>query len=421
MARKEILRIYDSAIFNYVKRHVEASVPGHSVGMHMATPDRPFGFEIPVDPQTGDVDTNRVESMLVTPQVSLTRTGLTYDLQRNNTNRVRKIRYWDEEKNFVVQSEFPKPWNISYAVDVYARLRNDAQNVLQHFLYYTQPLRLIRIDFYYPWEKQKIYLSWNQIVDNSDIESGEKLRYYRYSIPILVEGYMFECFDYPSDIPHNRVGGEPFTSRARTVKKIEIDIKGSPSGPSVATIYVAPVKRIMPDGTVITDITYTVESAQRAAQAAKAAAESARDQAIAARDAALQAAEDAITAAQSTFSIFAGSTQFVVLPDTEIYIGVSEDLSINNAEVPMPAGVIKDFLVESDTPPGVGETFTYEIYVNGTATGTFTTISGTDTSASTSANITLTRQDLFAVKLTTSSSTTEAKHKYTVKYVPDLP
>lgn len=411
MARKEILRIYDAAIFNYVKKHVESSVAGHEIGIHMATPDRPFGFELPTDPETGDIDTNRAASMLITPQVTLTRTGMSYDMGRNNTNRVGRIRYWDAEKNFVVQSEHPRPWNISYQVDVYARLRNDAQNVLQHFLYYTQPMRLIAIDFYYPWGNQAIYMGWNQVVDNSDIESGEKLRYYRYAIPVDVEAYMFECFDFPSDIPHNMVGGEPFTSRARTVKKVQLEIRESSSGEIAGTVFVAPIKRVLPDGTVVADITNTLASIKQVTIGA-------RDEAIAARDAALQAAEDAMVSVQSTFSIFAGSTQFIVLPSTEIYIGVTESLNIHNAEVPMPAGTIKDLLVEATAAPGIGETFTYEIYVNGTGTGITATISGTDTSASTTANLALTRTDLFALKLTTSYGTSQTKHKYTVKYVP---
>ena len=413
MARKEILRIYDASVFSYVKKHVESSVPSHEVGVHMATPDRPFGFELPVDPETGDIDTNRAASMLITPQVSLTRTGLVYNMQRNNTNKFQKIRYWDAEKNFVVQSEYPRPWDISYLVDVYARLRNDAQNVLQHFLYYTQPLRLVSMDFYYPWGKQKIYLSWNQIIDNSDIESSDKLRYYRYSIPINVEAYMFECFDFASDIPHVKVGGEPFTSRARTAKSIEVDIKLMGTGGTVGTIYAAPVE-------LVADLTYTIEAAKRAAKAAQVASENARDIALAARDAALQAAEDAIAATLSSFSILAGSTQFTVLPSTAIYIGVTEDLELDNAEVPMPAGVIKDLLVESDNAPGLGKTFSYEVYINGVGTGITATISGIGTSASTTANFSLNRQDLLALKLTTSAGAEESKHKYTIKYGPTL-
>jgi hypothetical protein len=418
MARKEILRIYDASVFSYVKKHVESSVPSHEVGVHMATPDRPFGFELPVDPETGDIDTNRAASMLITPQVSLTRTGLVYNMQRNNTNKFQKIRYWDAEKNFVVQSEYPRPWDISYLVDVYARLRNDAQNVLQHFLYYTQPLRLVSMDFYYPWGKQKIYLSWNQIIDNSDIESSEKLRYYRYSIPINVESYMFECFDFASDIPHARVGGEPFTSRARTVKSIEVGIKMVDTGETVGTIYASPVTLTLPDGTIVADITYTIESAKRAAKAAQAASENARDIALAARDAAIQAAADAMVTVSSTFSIFAGSTQFIVLSDTNIFIGVSESLNINNAEVPLPAGTIKELLVESTLAPGIGESFTYEVYVNGAGTGITATILGTSTSATVPADLSLNAQDLFVIRLTTSSGSTQTKHKYTVKYTP---
>lgn len=410
MARKDILRIYDSALFNYVKYYVENSVPGHVVPCHMATPDRPFGFEIPTDPKTGDVDTDRVTSMLITPQVTLTRQGITYDMQRNNTNKIRSIRYWDEEKNFFVQSEFPRPWSLSYVVDVYARLRNDAQAVLQHFLYYTQPLRLITVDFYYPWSRRPIYMGWGQIIDNSDVESGEKLRYYRYSIPINVEGYMFECFDYPSDIPHNKTELEHFTSRVRTVKSVSFELKEQGSGESVGSITAAPINRITPDGTVVSDVTYSITAATEAAKAAK-------EEAVAAKNAAIAAAESAVTASQSAFSIFAGSTQFQVTAGSTIYIGIFEDIQIDKIEVPLPAGVIKELIVESDLAPGVGQSFTYTIYKNSSSTGAFVNVTGSNTSATLNTSLTFNKQDRFALELITSGNSAEAKHKFTIKYV----
>jgi hypothetical protein len=236
MARKDILRIYDSAIFSFMKRKAEDSVPGHTVGCHMATPDRPFGFEVATDPETGDVDTDRVTSMLVTPQVTLTRVGINYDMRRNNTNVVRNLRTWDQQGKFSVMSEYPRPWNIEYQIDVYARLRNDAQNVLYYWLYHTQPMALLLLDFSYPWGKKKIYTTWSQIVDNSDVESGEKLRYYRYTIPFTVEAYMFEAFDGPSDIPHAWNDITAPTRRVRTVQKIRMEVREETSNTLITSI-----------------------------------------------------------------------------------------------------------------------------------------------------------------------------------------
>ena len=225
MAQQDILRVYDAALMKWVEKRVV--VPGHELGYHIATPDRPYGFEIPTDPATGTVDTKRAASMLLTPQVSLIRTGLDFDQSRNNTNSVRNLGVWDHEKKFQIQSAAPRPWNISYQLDIVARLRNDIQRAIQFFLYHVDPIRMLCIDFSQPWGEQNVTLRFQRIEDNSDIEAGEGMRYYRYTIPLIVEAWLFGAYDNLSDIPHGSAYPDSETYRSRTIHKIRAIIKDS--------------------------------------------------------------------------------------------------------------------------------------------------------------------------------------------------
>ncbi len=233
MAVHEILRIYDEAVAKYVERKVtnavlvDLEVPSlgyKEVPVHIATPDRPYGFDFPVRASDGSIDTQRSQNMLMTPQVTITRLGLTYDMQRNNTNPVRKGPFWDADKKFRIRSEYPKPWLIDYQIDVHARSRNDIQAAIQHWLYYISPTRVLRIDFLYPWDKVRLIMNFSQIVDNSDLETQEDLRFYRYTIPFNVEAYMFQVLDGPADVPAYSTNPDAFTSRWRTVHDYKIQV-----------------------------------------------------------------------------------------------------------------------------------------------------------------------------------------------------
>lgn len=248
MARQEILKIYDKALFNWMKKKIVVS--GHTLGYHVATPDRPFGFDIPTNPDDGTIDTKRAINMLMTPQVSLIRTTMDIDMSRNNTNIIRGVNWWDEEKKMSIRSKYPRPWNLNYQIDIVARLRNDIQNAIQWFLYYTDPVRLIKVDFQYPWGNRFITLKFSRIEDNSDIEAGEGLRYYRYTIPCVVEAFMFEAFERPSDIPHGGTNPDDFTTRNRVVHTNKIRLIETSSNATLATYTIeTPPPDYKPNGT----------------------------------------------------------------------------------------------------------------------------------------------------------------------------
>jgi hypothetical protein len=235
MARLDILRVYDGAVHNFAKTQLGPMIPLFDTGdpnetdhdvseqVHMATPDRPYGFDIPTDPKTGDVDTKRAEAMLTRPQVTITRQDLDYDMVRNNTNPVRRITYWDQDANFIVGSDHPRPWNIPYTIDIYARLRNDAQKILNYFLYAINPLLVLSIDFCYPWDKKTVSMLFSRIIDNTDYEPGEAARFYHYSVPFMLEAWMFGAFELPSDIRDGALYPGDHTRRTRTVKTIKVN------------------------------------------------------------------------------------------------------------------------------------------------------------------------------------------------------
>lgn len=220
MARSDILRIYDKAILEWVKGRVKLA--GHALTYHIATPDRPYAFEIPLDDANGTIDTQRAVNMLMTPHVTITRTGLAFDQTRNNTSIYRNVRFWDEELLEVVQSARPKPWNLTYQVDIVARLRNDIQGAIQWFLYNPEPLCLLNIDFKYPFGKKNITLRIEGVRDNSVLETGESLRFYRYTVPCLLEAYMFEAFDDPADL---LTTDSTTTKLVRTVLKVRTNME----------------------------------------------------------------------------------------------------------------------------------------------------------------------------------------------------
>jgi hypothetical protein len=221
-----ILRIYDDSVFQFVKRHVKDAIEGKDLTdrVHMSTPDRPYGFEFPMD-GSGNIDTKRADMMLQTPQITITRFDIQYDMSRNQTNPVRVGPYWDADQNYRIWSKYPVPWNLFYQVDIRARLRNDAQAVLNWWLYNPNPTRVLAVDFLYPWGKKGITLKFSQIVDQTIYETEEKLRYMQFVIPFTMEAYMFEAFDHPSDVPpwSNDNAQDAFTTRRRTAKVVKVN------------------------------------------------------------------------------------------------------------------------------------------------------------------------------------------------------
>lgn len=240
MARLDILDIYDSNIFALIKKKMKPYFNTTKSGnlpldltdisdhFEFATPERPFAFKNP-DTHEDDniyteIDTDRASLTLASPMVTVTRTDLRQALSRSNTNQWRKVRWWDDGQTFWVKSHYPRAFDISYQIDVYARFREDANKLLHWFLYWPNPVHAFRVDFGYPWGKQYIDLILESIIDTSVIEAGENERWIRHTVPLTLQAYMFEAFETKADIPAQVEDPGAFTRRVRSVKTFNIEI-----------------------------------------------------------------------------------------------------------------------------------------------------------------------------------------------------
>lgn len=249
MARLGFLRTYDEAMRTFVRNRVKGRVtyvdesdgstyekPVHDY-VFLATPDRPYGFDAPfiTDPKEGrKIDVERMTAMLQTPRVTITRGDMFEDVSRRNTRPVRIGPFWDKEQTSRVFIKHVNAWNIPYTIDVRAWLRNDAQAVIEWWmLNATLPHVVFKIDFGYPWNEKAISMKVSEIRDLSLYEPGEEFRFVHYQIPLMLEAWGFEGFQYPSDLPSHELDPEALTSRRRVVHAVNVRVFecGAPKTP----------------------------------------------------------------------------------------------------------------------------------------------------------------------------------------------
>lgn len=237
-----MLDIYDNAVFDLLKRKLppyfnttksgdDDTLDTTNIDDHFefATPERPFAFKNAENQNAEDnedtvLDVDRATQTLPSPLITLTRTDMRYDYSRQNTNRWRNVRWWDDGKTFWVNSHYPSPWNINYQIDIYARFRMDANKLIHWFLYWPKPFHTLLIQFGYPWGRQSIDLQFEAITDTSVLEAGENERWVRYTVPATLQSFMLESFESKADIPSQACDPDAFTQRVRAVKTFNIEI-----------------------------------------------------------------------------------------------------------------------------------------------------------------------------------------------------
>lgn len=239
MARLSLLRVYDEAMRAFVRGRVRGVVvyPDTEGGkpyikpvenfVTLGTAERPYGFDVPyiTEPGTGKhIDTERMTSMLQTPRVTITRGNMFFDMARNNSRPVRNMQFWDPAKRYRVFAQAIKPWNIQYTIDIRAWLRNDAQALVEWWMFHSTPHVVFKIDFGYPWGEKGISLRVSEVLDLTNYEPGEDFRYIWYQIPLMMEAYTFEGFENPSDLPQHALDPEAPTSRRRTVQAVKVRV-----------------------------------------------------------------------------------------------------------------------------------------------------------------------------------------------------
>jgi len=123
------------------------------------------------------------------------------------------------------------------------------------------------------------------------------------------------------------------------------------------------------------------------------------------------------TTVAGALDVIAGATQFPVSAGKTIYMGLLEDSSIAEVELPLPAGQVLELVVESDAAPGSGQSFAYEVMKNGVTTGLGVSTTNTATGNYVTGTLSFSRRDRFALRLITSASAATAKHKFSLRYL----
>ena len=252
MAVLDLFRTYDKAIVDLVKRTVNPVVTGLDIdvsdNVEFAAPERPYAAEarapqdrteadtlrrvpgLPHDHEFADlvgqstsvIDKNRAVQTMATPRVSVTRQNWVYSMRRNINRPIRRIRLWDEQADFwITQKKHPRPIDMMYQIDIITRFRDDMNKCLRWYIQHPDNTYTIPIEFGYPWGRKFIDLFFENFIDNSDIETQERERWIRYTIPLSVEGWMLEGFESDQDIPFDADAPEfAITRKVRNVKKV---------------------------------------------------------------------------------------------------------------------------------------------------------------------------------------------------------
>lgn len=254
MALLDIFRIYDRHVVDFVRHTVNPIITQLDVDVSddvsFASPERPyaargnnpqsreqaertkhvsglignFQYDDLVGQTETTIDEQRGVQTFATPRVSVTRLTWQFSSARNNTVPVRRLRVWDADgkQNFYLQTaKGIRPWDLHYQLDFQTRFREDMNQLLRWYLYHPDQTYSIQVDFKYPWGFKSIPLQFDQIVDNSDIETGEKERAIRYTIPMTVEGWMLEAYDGERDIPFDSVAPNFWlTQKTRIAKTV---------------------------------------------------------------------------------------------------------------------------------------------------------------------------------------------------------
>ena len=223
MARLDLLRIYDEAILSFFRGNL--TMPGEDLAprIKFSSPERPFAFDLTPDSE-GHMDTARAMQTLTTPIISVTRLTMQYDLLRNNSVEWRNVMYWDDNKEIVVKSNAPRPWDIAYQLDVLGRYRTDCNQIIQWFMYNITPVKAMQVNFDWPWGVQWIDMMFSEIIDNSELETDERERWIRHTIPFTLQAWAFESFENLGDIPPESTNPNATTSLRRVAKETQITV-----------------------------------------------------------------------------------------------------------------------------------------------------------------------------------------------------
>lgn len=251
MALSDTLYTYDLAMTNWVRTFNVGPWYCRNVGSEdfdssatetlFATADRPFAFE---DAADEDYRSLMMRSNLV---VSVTRGSPVYNPKLRQSVGLpltptleNRYQYW---------SQFPRPYILPYQIDCRARSRKDANLWIQWIQFEMNPYQVFYLDFGPFWNTMnpppdgsrpqtpgtgpgkravQIQLILRNLTDNSQLETGEKERWSRWTASVeILNAYMFPVPETDDDIP------DPFGMLRiyKVVRDVQVDLYVSPRVP----------------------------------------------------------------------------------------------------------------------------------------------------------------------------------------------
>jgi hypothetical protein len=226
MALQDCLRIYDQTMSDFVGGF---AVDGNPVVTIFSTPDRPFG-EV-VDELTQVDEEFRSQMMETNLVASVARLDPMYNPKlRVDVPFGRVLKVPLNSQGDQLASEYPRPYIIPYQFDLRARSRTDANLWMQWIQFKFNPYVCFNVDFGVLWGRRQIQTILDTIVDNSELEKGEKERWIRWTVKIrILNAWIFPIITDTDDVP------DPFGMFKiyKVVKKVVVDIYTSPNNPPV--------------------------------------------------------------------------------------------------------------------------------------------------------------------------------------------
>lgn len=195
MSVQDCLRIYDQAVSDFVGGF---AVEGRSVLTMFASPDRPFAEVIQkMSESDEEYRSQLMESNLIGSVARM-------DPQYNAKLRVNAPfgQILPTINGSEVLSEYPRPYVIPYQLDLRSRSRTHANMWIQWVMFKFNPYFCLYPNFGALWGTRQIQLQLNQTVDNSELETGEKERWIRWTVTLkILNAWIFPIVTDTNDIP----------------------------------------------------------------------------------------------------------------------------------------------------------------------------------------------------------------------------
>lgn len=183
--RGSILRQYDQAVVDILTLKSR----GEAIPIVMATPRREYGNRREQHPDIDEPE--RQQQTVHLPSMAVGRYDVRPSETRRRLARHRKIRYSDD-LNTVGASLPPIAVDISYQLDIWTRLRDDANVILTWTMSkFPRVHRWVTVDMGWPWGEKRVAIRYDGASDNTDLEPGtEGDREVRMTLDLVMEGWI---------------------------------------------------------------------------------------------------------------------------------------------------------------------------------------------------------------------------------------